>query len=185
MIRRLWPKFLVAAGVIALIAAILLPSIHRMRETTGRQRCPSNLRQIGTAMLIYSMHNNGMYPPSLAILAKSEGLTPEVFVCPDGDAVEVSSLASFTDSPADCSYLYLGDGLDNKADADVILAVERSEDHGDEGVNILCGDGHVDWMFTRSGKDKRKMTWWTDVQSQMANHVRPIRIPKPVTQPAE
>jgi prepilin-type processing-associated H-X9-DG protein len=33
-----------------------------MRETSGRQRCPSNLRQIGQAILLYLNENKGQFP---------------------------------------------------------------------------------------------------------------------------
>src|SRR5690349_1302894 len=55
-------ELLIVIGILALIVALLLPSISRMRETSGRQRCPSNLRQIGQAILLYLNENKGQFP---------------------------------------------------------------------------------------------------------------------------
>jgi hypothetical protein len=48
--------------IAALLVSIILPSISRLRQTGGRVRCGSNLRQIGQAILLYSMENKGAFP---------------------------------------------------------------------------------------------------------------------------
>ena len=55
-------ELLVIIGIIAVLIAILLPSLNRARETANRVKCGSNLRQIGQAILLYCNGNKGEPP---------------------------------------------------------------------------------------------------------------------------
>jgi prepilin-type N-terminal cleavage/methylation domain-containing protein len=55
-------ELLVVIGIIALLIAILLPSLRKAREHAIRTQCLSNLRQIGTACVMYAAENKGWYP---------------------------------------------------------------------------------------------------------------------------
>jgi type II secretory pathway pseudopilin PulG len=52
---------LVVMGMIALLIAILLPSLSRAREQANRTKCLNNIRQIGIGLAIY-LSDNGEYP---------------------------------------------------------------------------------------------------------------------------
>jgi prepilin-type processing-associated H-X9-DG protein/prepilin-type N-terminal cleavage/methylation domain-containing protein len=56
-------ELLIVAGVIALLAALLLPVIGRVRERGWNATCGSNLKQIGLAMQQYVADYDGTYPP--------------------------------------------------------------------------------------------------------------------------
>ena len=56
-------ELLVVIGIIAVLISILLPVIGRAREQARGVQCMSNLRQLGTAALLYSHDNKGLLLP--------------------------------------------------------------------------------------------------------------------------
>src|SRR5262249_8644985 len=56
-------ELLVVIGIIAVLIAILLPSLSRARESARRVACLSNMRQIGLAATMYMNDNKGWMPP--------------------------------------------------------------------------------------------------------------------------
>src|SRR5258706_1634120 len=65
-------ELLVVVGIIALLIAILLPSLSRAREQAKRVQCASNLRQIGLAVLGYNNDNKGWFPAAAAFGAADD-----------------------------------------------------------------------------------------------------------------
>jgi prepilin-type N-terminal cleavage/methylation domain-containing protein/prepilin-type processing-associated H-X9-DG protein len=55
-------ELLVVIGIIALLVAILLPSLSRARESAKGVACLSNLRQMATAAQAYANEHGGSYP---------------------------------------------------------------------------------------------------------------------------
>lgn len=55
-------ELLVVIGIIALLIAILLPSLSRAREAAQRIKCLSNLRQVGTSLMMYTQEFKGRFP---------------------------------------------------------------------------------------------------------------------------
>ncbi|MES2459287.1 MAG: DUF1559 domain-containing protein [Armatimonadota bacterium] len=56
-------ELLVVIAIIAILAAILFPVFAQAREKARQTSCLSNLKQIGTAVLMYSQDADEMYPP--------------------------------------------------------------------------------------------------------------------------
>jgi prepilin-type processing-associated H-X9-DG protein len=143
----------------AVMTSILLPSLNRARETANRVKCASNQRQIGMAILLYSNENKGKYPPDLGTLIKTQDITPEVFVCPSSENDAVPAQIRQADKGTQAkwvndhsAYVYVGAGMRNDAPADAIVLYEKSDNHDEDGMNFLYGDGHVDWQSMQTAQ---------------------------------
>jgi prepilin-type N-terminal cleavage/methylation domain-containing protein len=55
-------ELLVVVGIIAVLVAILLPSLNSARESANALKCLSNLRQCGTALSMYVNDSKGWFP---------------------------------------------------------------------------------------------------------------------------
>lgn len=68
---------LVSIAVIAILIAILTPTLTKVQETSRRVVCASNLRQAGLALQMYADDWRGLLPPS-AFLRGDQGETAEM-----------------------------------------------------------------------------------------------------------
>jgi prepilin-type processing-associated H-X9-DG protein len=162
--RKSRVRYLVwAVGILVvggMLISVMLPSLCRSSETANRVKCGSNLRQIGQAISLYAQSNGGQYPPSLAVLLSAEDITAEVMICAssndekaagaDMKGVEAELAAAEANSPGHkhcLSYVYVGKGLTEKTASErTIVAYEPLENHDGQGVNVLFGDGHVEFF---------------------------------------
>ena len=55
-------ELLVVIGIIAILAAILLPALARARESARSKSCTNNLKQLGTVLRMYAGENRGDLP---------------------------------------------------------------------------------------------------------------------------
>jgi prepilin-type N-terminal cleavage/methylation domain-containing protein/prepilin-type processing-associated H-X9-DG protein len=55
-------ELLIVVGIIALLIAILMPTLNRAREQARRVQCASNLRQVAMATIMYANQNRGVLP---------------------------------------------------------------------------------------------------------------------------
>lgn len=62
-------ELLVVIGIIALLIAILLPTLGRVRQQSQAVKCASNLRQIGVAIQFYVDDTKGWVPPTHTIVS--------------------------------------------------------------------------------------------------------------------
>jgi prepilin-type N-terminal cleavage/methylation domain-containing protein len=69
-------EMLVVVGLLALLAALLVPSASRARERARGVQCMSNLRQIGAGFIAYATDNEGWFPAP----AGWQGVFPEDWV---------------------------------------------------------------------------------------------------------
>ena len=113
-------ELLVVIGIIAVLLAILLPTLGRAREQAHRTTCLANLRSLGQAMYLYAGTHRDRLPNSnlnntwdatlggraLCELAGTYAM-PGVFHCPsDIDPVptEINNTDYFTENSAHVSY---------------------------------------------------------------------------------
>ena len=55
-------ELLVVISIIALLVSILLPSLSKAREQARKVVCQSNLKQSGTAFIMYALDHDGFFP---------------------------------------------------------------------------------------------------------------------------
>lgn len=58
-------ELLVCIAIIAILAAILIPAISRVRSSANSVKCVSNLRQVGVSMHMFVTENKGLLPQPL------------------------------------------------------------------------------------------------------------------------
>ena len=136
---------------LSLIAAVMVPSLSRARETSNRVKCASNMRQIGQAILIYANNNQGNYPQRPEQLLLAQSITSHVFVCPStaqtpAPGATPAAQAQVLSTGPHQSYAYVGAGLDFTADAETVVLYEPVTNHLGDGANVLFGDGHVEFV---------------------------------------
>jgi len=55
-------ELLTVIAIVAILVAILIPTIGHMRESARSALCVQNLKSIGTAFQLYAADNHGLYP---------------------------------------------------------------------------------------------------------------------------
>ena len=123
-------------------------------DVRRQNRCASNLRQIGQAMLLYANEYGGRYPDRPEDLLFSPDISPEIFICPSSDHVPATgpstrAIREAVASGGHFSYVYVARGLTSQeAGPDHVLAHEPRDNHTTErpGINVLFGDGMVEYI---------------------------------------
>ncbi len=153
LVLRLTISFVVLVSIFSTYIALQ----RFVLEPLNRSKCAHNLLGIGQTILLYRNEHKGDLPPDLGTLAHDEDIAVQVFICPDSDTQAPSNLQPdqlVTWVNANADYTYLGTGLHLDSDSDhpadnvdhIVLAYEKESNHHGKGMNVLFGDGHVEWM---------------------------------------
>jgi prepilin-type processing-associated H-X9-DG protein len=120
-------------------------------NAANKVKCGSNMKQIGQALLLYANENSQKYPPDLGTLLVTQEITAEVFLCPSTGLTPPSGLGQWTREKqvawvnANTSYAYRGAGKTNTLPKSYILLYEKLDHPDGSGINVLYGDGHVEF----------------------------------------
>lgn len=161
-------ELLVVIAIIGVLAGLLFPAVKAAQEKARRAHCMNNLRQIGTAVTMYSMDHDEKFPVNIVTLSRIYLPDPEGFKCRSDGAREIATdLSSINASAADlyCSYNLVtltrdGMAANTSWPANMMMACDKNGvegnvtvtgfggNHGGEGGNSLRGDGSVKWVDT-------------------------------------
>ena len=168
-------ELLVVIAVIGLLAALLLPVLHRAKESGRSTACLSNLHQIGIALQIYvdanqnhlpvmrdrSMNTNSPAtnaPPGVDTVLKAELGNLNVLRCPS----DLAGVFEQTGSSYSWNNLLNGQNADNLVVLGMNFAAhaipvfyDKQGFHAargpDKAVNYLYADGHIKNLLTIAG----------------------------------
>jgi hypothetical protein len=167
----------VALALLLLFALIFIANhlgAYKALEQSNRVYCASNMRQIGQAIAMYSNDHGGRFPDDLETVLANEDVSADLFVCPSSSDTPprpgptTQATAAGLRQPGHCSYIYLGKGLaDHAVTPDTVLLYEPLADHGGEGMNVMFGDFHVEWIYASAAQA---------ILTQHAASTQPIRL---------
>ena len=131
-------ELLVVIAIIAILASILFPVFARARSQARKISCLSNMKQIGTSLMMYIQDYDELYPGS----ANSTDLDPylksiQVFVCP--------SAQSGVGYAYNGALAHKNESLMNNSSL-IIMHGETDTVRHLLGANYSFVDGHVKWL---------------------------------------
>lgn len=108
-------ELIVLAGVILLLALVLIPGLMHARQKAQRIHCVSNLKQIGMSFRIWSPDSDDKYPMARStnnqgtlefandvwrtfLVLSNELKTPKLLLCPADTRTAVTSWASLANT---------------------------------------------------------------------------------------
>jgi prepilin-type N-terminal cleavage/methylation domain-containing protein len=92
-------EIMVVIAIIAILAAILTPVLMRARFKTYHSACIQNERNLATALELYALENEQLYPPVLdTLIAPPRPFIESIETCPSTGISYVTTYVVDTDS---------------------------------------------------------------------------------------
>ncbi|HOX36771.1 MAG TPA: prepilin-type N-terminal cleavage/methylation domain-containing protein [Candidatus Brocadiia bacterium] len=79
-------ELLVVIGIIAILAGILMPVLAGARERARQTTCRSQLREMGTAVVLYMQNFTDTRPPWVSNMVPDFLANPKLLVCPSDES---------------------------------------------------------------------------------------------------
>ena len=87
-------ELMIVIAIIAILAAILVPNFIRARAQGQLTACKSNLKNIGTAMEMYSTDWSGKYPTASGLAGLAPNYLKTIPECPAAGSATYTALFS-------------------------------------------------------------------------------------------
>jgi prepilin-type processing-associated H-X9-DG protein len=183
-------ELLVVIGIIAVLIAVLLPTLQKAREQGNTVRCLSNLRQIGSAIVMYAGANKGFLVPGShqqpgdaqerddwsTILVNTKHLPSP----PQGPSINNIGESSYGDSVFRCP-----SGLNNRTNLAGLNPTSQYDARGamfsrllstTSGVRVDKWYGINGWTTSNATDNQKSFARWafTRIPSTAATHVQSL-----------
>lgn len=146
-------EVLVAAAVVALLAALLIPALAQVRRAARSAQCQSNLRQLALGFRLYADTHRERFPeddgdvPWFMQIAPLMELQVGVFRCPDDPDDEQVSYDWRDDAALLPAATLSGRKIDWGAKKDVVLVFDKTLGwHGPGTINVATVGGSATSM---------------------------------------
>ncbi len=150
-------ELLVVIGIIAILAALLMPALNKAREKAYQTQCINQLKQISLGMEMYRNDNRGNFPYWISNLYSDYINTKKVYQCPN-DGNRGKSVEQWDSHPGD------GDQYATSYDRPGNTGVHDSEPTNVGGVSYFYEMSDAKCGWTLPGFDKSEGYTWAELK---------------------